>query len=440
MERGMSERAEMRRPQVVIIGAGFGGLSAAKALARAPVDVTLIDRQNHHLFQPLLYQVATAALSPADIAAPVRAILADQPNARVLLDEVEAIDTARREVVGRSGRQRYDYLVVATGARHAYFGRDDWAEHAPGLKTIDDATALRAKILLAFERAETRTDADERRGLLTFVVVGGGPTGVEMAGAVAELARRALARDFRTIDPRCTRVLLVEAGPRILPGFHPSLSLKAAAHLRQLGVEVRTGAAVTACDAAGVTVAGERIAARTVVWAAGVMASAAGRWLGVPVDRSGRVVVGPDLHPDGHAEIFVIGDTAATTDAAGRLLPGLAPVAVQEGRHVGETIRRRLAGRAPAPFRYRSYGQLATIGRKAAVAQFGRVHLAGWPAWLLWSIAHVCFLVGFRNRIAVAASWIWSYMTFERGSRLITGTTTGPAVRYTALTSPGAER
>jgi len=413
--------ADRNRPRVVIVGAGFGGLSVAKALARSPFEVVLVDRQNYHLFQPLLYQVATAALSPADIAAPIRGILAGQRNATVLLANVDAIHPDRREIVADNSRIGYDYLVLATGARHAYFGHDDWAPFAPGLKTIDDATRLRAKILLAFERAETEQDEVEKRRLLNFVVIGGGPTGVELAGAIAELAKRALARDFRTIDPRCARILLVEAGPRLLGTFDPSLSLKAQKALERLGVEVRLGQAVTRCDPHGTTVGAEEIPAATIVWAAGVMASPAGAWLGVPTDRAGRVVVGPDFSVPGRPEIFVIGDTAAAKDSSGTPLPGVAPVAKQQGQYVASLLLARWRREAERPFRYRDYGSLATIGRKLAVAQLGRLRLSGFAAWLLWSIAHVYFLIGFRSRTVVALSWLWNYLTFERGTRLITG-------------------
>lgn len=410
------------RPHVVIVGAGFGGLAAARGLARSPVSVTLVDRRNYHLFQPLLYQVATAALSPADIAWPIRGILRGQDNVQVQMGRVGGVDTARREVLVEDRRLPYDWLVLATGARHSYFGRDDWEEAAPGLKKIADATAIRERILLAFERAEVATDAAERAALLTFVVVGGGPTGVEMAGAIAELARHALAADFRTIDPRMARVILVEAGPRLLPAFPERLSARTAAALTGLGVELRLGAPVTGCDAGGVTVAGERIDARTVVWGAGVVASPAARWLGVEPDRAGRVPVTHDLSVPGHPDVFAIGDTALVIDADGRPVPGIAPAAKQMGRYVARVIDARVAGRAaPRPFRYRHAGNLATIGRKAAVADFGWLRLSGLPAWLLWALAHVYFLIGWRNRAVVSLNWAWSYLTFERGARLITG-------------------
>jgi NADH dehydrogenase len=410
-----------RRPMVVIVGAGFGGLAAAKALAGAPVDVTVIDRHNYHLFQPLLYQVATAGLSPSDVAQPIRGIIGRQPNTTVMLARVTAIDVGSRAVICGARRVPYDTLILATGARHAYFGKDEWEKHAPGLKKIEDATAIRRRVLLAFEEAEQEVDSAARRRLLNFVIIGGGPTGVELAGAIAELARRALARDFMHIDPRDARIVLVEGNERVLMQFPPALSAKARRQLETLGVEVRTGRPVELVDADGAVIAGERISAATVIWAAGVAASPAARWLGAERDRAGRVIVRPDLTVPGHPEIFVIGDTAHVPGPGGKPLPGVAPVAKQQGRHVARTILARLAGRsAPSEFRYVDYGNLATIGRKAAVADFGRVRLSGFPAWLLWSVAHVWFLVGFRSRLLVALNWIWAYLTFQRGARLIT--------------------
>jgi len=417
------ERRQPRaRPRIVIVGAGFGGLTVARKLATAAVDLTLIDRENHHLFQPLLYQVATAGLSPADIAWPIRRLVRSQKNTRVLLGEVTGIDRAQKQV--RLGHRDigYDLLVLATGATHGYFGNDDWADHAPGLKAIDDATEIRRRLLLAFERAEMEHDAERRRRLLTIVIVGGGPTGVEMAGAVVELARKALAADFRDIDPGQAQVVLVEAGPRVLPGFPDHLSDYAADALARLGVDVRLGKAVTACDAAGVALGDERVNAETVIWAAGVKASPAAFWLGVEGDRAGRVPVDPDLKPADMGDIFVIGDTALAHDATGRPLPGIAPVAKQQGAYVADVIKARIAGRpSPAPFRYRDRGQLATIGRKAAVIAFRRLRLKGWLAWWLWGIAHIYFLISLRNRLIVATHWLWSYASFERGARLITG-------------------
>jgi NADH dehydrogenase len=436
-----TEGAARPRPRVVIVGAGFAGLSAAKALAGAAIDVTVIDRHNYHLFQPLLYQVATAGLSPADIASPIRALLRRQANTQVMLAMVDGVDVEAKEVVADGRRIPYDTLVLATGARHAYFGRDDWETVAHGLKKIDDATFLRRKILIAFEKAETETDAQERRRLLTFVVVGGGPTGVEMAGAIAELARKALAADFRTIDPRSARVVLVEAGPRLLPSFAADLSEAARRSLQELGVEVRLGAAVTECDAAGVAIGAERSETRTIVWGAGVRASRAGKWLAAETDRAGRVVVGPDLAVPGRPDVFVIGDTAHAVDAAGRQLPGVAPVAKQQGHYVASLVRARLAGRTLPPFRYRDYGSMATIGRRSAVAEMGPVKLTGFIAWLLWGMAHIYFLIGFRNRMAVALNWGWNYVTFQRGTRLITGADpAAPATMGEAPVQPAAVR
>lgn len=403
---------------VVIVGAGFGGLAAARTLARGNVRVTLVDQRNHHLFQPLLYQVATAGLSPADIAAPIRSILRHHKNVRVLLDTVVDIDAADRRVLLASRRTlRFDRLVVATGARHSYFGREEWEAHAPGIKSIDDATTVRRKVLLALERAETEPDPLRRQALLTFVIVGGGPTGVEMAGAVAELARRSVSQDFRSITPHCSKVLLVEAGPRLLASFPPALSDKARKAIEDLGVTVMTDQRVSAITDAYIEVGGTRVPTHTVVWAAGVRASAAAMWLKAEADRVGRVIVDPDLSVPGHDGIYAIGDTASFTDAGGRCLPGIAPVAKQQGRHVGEQI---LRGRTK-PFRYRDYGNLATIGRHRAVIDFGWLRLSGVFAWFVWTTAHIFFLAGFRNRLLVGANWLWNYLTFERGARLITG-------------------
>jgi NADH:quinone reductase (non-electrogenic) len=416
----MTNDATHRPTRVVIVGAGFGGLSAAKGLARAHVDVTVVDRHNYHLFQPLLYQVATAALSPGDIAGPIRGVLRRQRNVSVILAKVSGVDVARREVVAEGRRIPYDDLIIATGAEHAYFG-NDWASFAPGLKTIDDATYLRRRILLAFERAETEPDAAEQRRLLNFVVVGGGPTGVEMAGAIAELAKRALASDFRSIDPRSARIILLEAGPRLLPSFDATLSEKAKASLEQLGVEVRLASGVTDCDCASVSVGQERIETRTIIWAAGVQASPAAEWLGVESDRAGRVNVQADLSVPGHPNIFVIGDAACAIGADGQPLPGVAPVAKQQGQYVARLLIARAEGKTLPPFRYRDFGSLATIGRKRAVAQLGAFKISGLAAWLLWSGAHIYFLIGFRNRLAVALHWLWNYITWQRGTRLITG-------------------
>lgn len=411
------------RPRIVVVGAGFGGLTAARGLASAELDVVVIDRHNYHLFQPLLYQVATAALSPAEIASPVRAILSRQANATVLLAKAVEVDKEVREVLLEGGRRiSYDMLILATGARHAYFGHDNWEGVAPGLKKIEDATTLRRRILLAFEKAEVECDPAERRALLTFAVIGAGPTGVELAGALVELARRALAGDFRNIDTRSSRILLVEAGPRVLPSMPKSLSSKAQAALEKLGVEVRLGSPVTECDRHGIVVGTERIPVRTIVWAAGVAASPAARWLGADHDRAGRVKVQGDLTLPGHPEIFVIGDTALALEADGTPVPGVAPAAKQQGHHVARAIRARLSGAAPpGPFRYRNLGTLATIGRKSAVADFGFVRLSGLLAWLLWGAVHIFFLIGFRNRMVVLLEWLWAYFTFKRGARLITG-------------------
>jgi NADH:ubiquinone reductase (H+-translocating) len=412
----------MARPHIVIVGAGFGGLAAAHGLAGAAVDVTVIDRRNYHLFQPLLYQVATAGLSPAQIAQPIRAILRRAANVRVVLGRVSGIDTERRLVTVDQSTIAYDHLVLATGARHSYFGRDDWESAAPGLKKIDDAVGIRRRLLTAFEDAEAAGSPELRRRLLTFVVIGGGPTGVEMAGAIAELARVALRRDFRNIDPADARVVLVEAGKRLLPSFPAILGDAAGEALQQLGVEVRLGTAVTQCDSEGVAIGEQRLAAATIVWGAGVMASAAAHWLGAAKDRAGRVVVGPDLTVAGYPEISCIGDTACAVDAAGKPLPGLAPVAKQQGAYVARRLRAALSGKlACRPFRYRSWGTMATIGRRAAVADLGWVKLDGTLAWLLWSAVHVSFLIGFRNRLVVMLDWLWSYFTFQSGARLITG-------------------
>ncbi len=410
-----------RKPRVVIIGAGFGGLSAAKELAGTQFDVTLIDQHNYHLFQPLLYQVATAGLSPAEIASPIRSILRDVRNVSVVLARVEGVDLGAREVLADGRRVGFDTLIVATGAQHAYFGHDDWEQYAPGLKTIDDATYLRRPILLAFEKAEDESDPAERRALLNFVIVGGGPTGVEMAGAIAELAKRALARDFRFIDPRQARIILVEAAGRVLTPFDPRLSEAARRALEQLGVEVRVGAPVIDCDSGGVTLQGERIPARTLIWAAGGAASAAGQWLGAQTDHAGRVLVTPDLSVPGLPNIYVIGDVACAMDVDGKPLQGVAPVAKQQGQYVARLLKARAAGKTLSPFRYVDFGALATIGRSHAVAEIGGFRIKGFAAWLLWSCAHIFYLIGFRNRLVVAMSWAWSYVTFQRGARLITG-------------------
>lgn len=408
-------------PRVVIVGAGFGGIACARALRHAPVTVTLVDRNNYHLFQPLLYQVAIAELAPSDIATPVRGLFREQRNAGVLLGTVTGIDTGRREVQVDGRRLPYDYLVLATGASHSYFGRDEWARYAPGLKRIEDATEVRRRVLLAFERAEASEDEAERAALLTFLVVGGGPTGVELAGAIAELARFGMEQDFRHIDPRRARVVLVQSGPRILPPFPESLSARATAALERLGVEVLTDSRVTGIDEHGVRVGEVFIPARTVLWAAGVVASPAAQWLGVAADRAGRIEVGPDLSVPEHPAVFAVGDTALARAWRGEPVPGLAPAAKQGGEHVARVITARVRGRRPPPpFVYRHQGSLATVGRKAAVVDFGWIRLSGALAWWLWGLVHVFFLVGVRNRVSVMLDWFWAYLTFRSGTRLIT--------------------
>jgi NADH dehydrogenase len=423
-----------RVPEVVIVGGGFGGLDAARALARSAVRVTVIDRHNYHLFQPLLYQVATAALSPGDIASPIRWILRRQRNVRVLLADVQRVEPDVRAVViddSAPGRDpaattiRYDYLILAAGAAHAYFGHPEWAPRAPGLKTLDDALEIRREVLLAFEAAERETDDAARLRLLTFVIVGAGPTGVELAGALAEIARQALREDFRSIRPESARIVLVEGGPHVLASFPPALRDKARASLERLGVEVRTGAVVTGMDASGVLLGTERIAAQTVLWAAGVAASPLARSLGAPLDRVGRVLVEPTLSVPGHPEIFVVGDLASVTQD-GRPLPGVAQVAMQGGAHAAANVLRAIRGEPPRPFRYRDYGTMAVIGRGRAVADLGPVNVSGVFAWLFWLFLHIFWLIGFRNRVAVLTEWAWSYLTMQRGVRLITGERTWP--------------
>jgi NADH:ubiquinone reductase (H+-translocating) len=409
------------RQRVVIAGAGFGGLEAARALRAAAADVTVIDRQNHHCFQPLLYQVATAALSPADVAWPIRRILRRQRNATVLMADIRGVDTGKRIVHTDSISVPYDFLVLATGATHSYFGHDEWAEVAPGLKRIEDATRIRRRILIAFERAELAADAAEQQRLLTFVIVGAGATGVEMAGAIAEVARQTLAKDFRRIDPKASRIVLIEAGPRVMPALPVNLSDYVQKTLAQKGVEVMTATRVVGCDSRGVDLASGRIDAATIIWAAGVVASPAASWLAAEHDRAGRVKVGPDLSVSEHPEIFAIGDTAAAVDGAGRGIPGIAPAAKQMGRFVGRLIAARIAGTpAPHPFRYRHQGDLATIGRRAAVVKLGALELRGFLGWLFWCLIHVFFLIEIRDRFVVAFIWLWDYVTFQRGARLIT--------------------
>ncbi|MEO6967138.1 MAG: NAD(P)/FAD-dependent oxidoreductase [Rhodanobacteraceae bacterium] len=411
-------------PHIVIIGAGFGGLSCAKALRQARAQVTVIDQRNFHLFQPLLYQVATAALSLADIAMPIRQIVRHQGNTQVRLGRVKAIDREARciHLSQLDERIPYDYLVVATGARHTYFGHDDWQPFAPVLKTAEDAIVIRHRVLAAFEKAEVTADANERRRLLSFVVIGGGPTGVEMAGAIAEFAKVELATPHRKLQGQRAWVTLAEAGPRLLSAFPQSLVAKARRSLEQLGVEILTGAEVELCDADGIVAAGKRIEARTLIWAAGVAASPAAKWLGAEADKGGRVRVEPDLSLSGDKNIFVIGDTARVVNPDGQAVPGIAPPAKQEGAYVGRLLIRRLTGRPPpCAFRYRNYGNLATIGRKSAIVDFGWMRLSGLPGWLTWGAAHIFFLIGFRSRVMVMLSWLWSYLTTEYGARLITG-------------------
>ena len=415
-------------PHVLIIGCGFGGLEAARTLASAAVRITLIDRSNHHLFQPLLYQVATAGLSAPSIAAPIRHMLRKQRNATVLMAEVSRIDKAARTVSLADGQQiGYDALIVASGATHSYFGHDDWAAHAPGLKTLADAFKLRAKVLMAFEQAEHSADAAERQAWLTFIVIGAGPTGVEMAGTLAEIARHTLKNEFRRIDPASAQVLLLEGSPRVLQAFAPALSAKAQTQLEGLGVQVRCAAKVVDIDGDGVEVEAaegrQRIAARTVIWAAGVAASPLGRCLDVPLDRAGRVIVDAGLHIPGHAEVYVIGDLAAAQshqpDGSVKPVPGVSPAAKQMGRLAAANILASLQGRPPQAFRYRDYGSLATIGRKAAVAEVGRLQFSGYFAWLFWLFVHVYFLIGFRNRLIVLMDWAWAYFSFQRYARVI---------------------
>lgn len=411
-----------KKPRVVIVGAGFGGLTAARRIARLPVQATVIDRRNHHTFQPLLYQVATAGLSPGEIAAPIRWILRKHSNVEVLLEEVVDFKLDQKQVVTREQAIDYDFLIVASGATHAYFGHEEWEPFAPGLKTIEDALEIRRRVLLAFELAERRNEAQNETGTpLQFVVIGGGPTGVELAGTLAEIARHAMNREFRNIDPKQTRILLIEGGPRVLSAYSEDLSRKAEDQLRRLGVEVRTSHIVNRIEPGVVWVGDEKIPAAVVLWAAGVAASPLGKKLGVPVDRAGRVLVQLDLSIAGHSEVFVIGDLAALQDENGKMLPGVAPVAIQQGDWVAETIGRDLEHQPRRSFHYHDKGSLATIGRAAAVAQFGKFELSGYFAWLAWLFVHVLFLIGFRNRLLVMIQWAWSYLTYERGARLITG-------------------
>src|ERR1041385_8584305 len=408
-------------PRVVVIGGGFGGLLAVRSLKRAPVKITLIDRRNYHTFQPLLYQVATAGLSPGEIAAPIRWILRGQHNVEVLLGEVQDFDLARKVVKLPDLEIPYDYLIIATGASHAYFGHDDWEPFAPGLKTIEDAIEIRRRVFLAFELAERQVQQGESQTPLNFVVVGGGPTGVELAGTLTEIAHRVLADEFHAIDPKRARIVLYEGGPRVLATYPEDLSRSAEEQLRQLGFEVHTSSVVTQVEPGSIHVGEKQIPAAVVLWAAGVSASPLGKKLGVPIDRAGRVLVNPDLSIPGHPEVFVVGDLAALKDKNGEWLPGLAPVAMQEGKAVAQNIARDLRHQSRKDFHYFDKGTLATIGRAAGVAQFRKVHISGLLAWLAWLFVHIFFLIGFRNRIIVLVQWAWSYLTYERGARLITG-------------------
>ena len=415
----MSER-DGQKPHAVIIGAGFGGLEAAKKLAREDVRITVVDRTNYHLFQPLLYQVATAALSPADIAAPVRSILSKFPNVEVVLAEVQAIDAAGKKVRTTDGAINYDYLILATGARHSYFGHPEWEKLAPGLKSLEDAIEIRRRIFMAFEYAERITDEAGRKAAMTFVIIGGGPTGVEMAGAIAEIARYTLSQDFRHIDPSQARIILIEGEPRVLASFPEDLRISASKQLTDLGVELRTGVHATNLSETGLQVGDEFIPCRVKIWAAGNMASSVGKTLGVPLDKAGRVLVNEDLTIPGHPEVQVIGDLANFSHQSGKPLPGVSPVAMQQGRHAAHNILAMMEGRKPQKFWYWDKGSMATIGRNKAVADLNLVHFSGLPAWIVWLFVHVLFLVGFRNRLAVLFQWAWAYLSFNKGARLIT--------------------
>ncbi len=407
-------------PHIIVLGGGFGGLAVTRALRRTPVRITLIDRRNHHLFQPLLYQVATAGLSPGQIASPIRRILRHQKNVRVLMGEATRINLEEKTVSLSDEVMTFDHLIVATGVTHSYFGHGDWAPNAPGLKNIEDALEIRKRIFLAYEAAERESDPEKRREWMTFVVVGGGPTGVELAGALGEISRFALSNDFRRIDPALSKILLLEGGDRILAQFDQRLSEKAAGQLASLGVEIRTGSYVSEIDPEGVVHGGDKIRARTVLWSAGVAGTPLAATLGTPLDRAGRVPVEPDLSLPGYPDVFVIGDLAAL-EQEGAPLPGVAPVAIQGGRYVARAIRFRLQGKTSPPFRYVDKGMMATIGRSAAIAHVGKIKLSGFPAWLMWLVVHILFLIGFRNRFLVLFEWAWAWLTYERGSRLITG-------------------
>ena len=412
----------MQKHKVVIVGAGFGGMQAARSLRHPDVEITIIDRRNHHLFQPLLYQVATTLLATSEIAWPIRAVFRNRPDISTLLGDVVGIDREEKRVVLRDGHTvPFDTLILATGARHAYFGHDEWEPYAPGLKALEDATTIRRRLLLAFERAELETDPKAREALLTFTIIGGGPTGVELAGIIAQLAHHTLVKEFRSIDTRTSRIVLVEAGPRVLPAFHPDLSGYAERALAKIGVTIRTGTPVISCGEDGIRIGEEFMPTRTVIWAAGVQASKAGQWLDCPVDRAGRVVVEPDLTVKGMPDIFVIGDTALVAGPDGKPVPGIAPAAKQQGKYAAGVIRGRLSGAASsAAFRYRHLGNLATIGPSAAVIELGRIRLKGWLAWWIWGLAHIYFLIGTRSRLAVAMSWLWTAVTGLHSARLIT--------------------
>jgi len=427
-------------PRVVIVGAGFGGLTAARTLARYPARITIIDRTNYHTFQPLLYQVATAGLSPGEIAAPVRWILRGRENVQVLMQEVHDFDLSQRVVKVPTAQIPYDYLIIAAGASHAYFGHEEWEPLAPGLKTIEDALEIRRRVLLAFELAERQAASGEGQKQLNFVVVGGGPTGVELAGTLAEIARRVLADEFRSIDPKRTTIILLEGGPRILPAYAEDLSRSAEDQLKRLGVEVHTSALVTGVEPGAVHLGLARLPAAVVLWAAGVAASPLGKKLGTQVDRAGRVLVNPDLSIPGHPEVFVIGDLAAFKDEHGRWLPGVAPVAIQQGKATAHNIGRELRGEPRKNFHYFDKGSLATIGRAAGVAQFGKIHISGFVAWLSWLFIHIFFLIGFRNRLIVLIQWAWSYFTYERGARLITGDKRLPGWEAVSDSGPQKQR
>ena len=435
----MANQSQSARPRIVVIGGGFGGLKAARQLRNADVSVTLIDRKNHHTFQPLLYQVATAGLSPGEIAAPIRWILHSQKNVEVLLGEVTGFDLERKIVKLADDEIPYDYLIVAAGASHAYFGHDEWEPLAPGLKTIEDATEIRRRVLLAFELAERDAARGVPTGELNFVVVGAGPTGVELAGTLAEIARHVLANEFRTIDPKHTRVLLVEGGPRVLASYPENLSHSAEKQLAKLGVEVRNSTLVTGIEPGRVRFGDTWVPAAVTLWAAGVAASPLGKLLGAPTDRAGRVNVQPDLSIPGHPEVFVIGDLASMLDAKGKLLPGVAPVAMQQGVAASKNVLHLVRGQATEPFHYHDKGSLATIGRAAAVADFGKFQLSGFFAWMAWLFIHILFLIGFRNRLMVMIQWAWSYITYERGARLITGDNNLPGWHSASATAPPAK-